>query len=342
MMKSVEIFKKTKESSNRRRELYQRYATDPETKLLQCLSTNTIISINQFYTNLNTYEAKIKSKHEVFQESDCLSPCPSLIPPVSSGEESLDLSEDQEKINKRVLSLKEICSYLIDSNLLKIEKPSPKYINLNQLHEFVESNYSRKVSAPANDKSRELLFWDIRETIEDEHIVYEHLKEIFNQTTGEKVKLHVSRIKLFFYKGKYSALIRFGDPETTAYLYFNFCNSCKTRTRDILGPNFSVYYVSENNVKVRRNDWVAVVMRGLNQKIEKEHIVTRLKDKLNLTPTWIEDLVMIKHHKYALFGVSSIEDAEIICKHFKCSNDIRDKIKVMSTNISLFFSKFFE
>ena len=238
-----------------------------------------------------------------------------------------------------MLSLKEICSYLIDSNLLKIDKPLPKYINLNQLQDFVESkNYSRKPST-SNDKSRELLFMDIKETIEDEHIVYEHLKEIFNQTTGEKVKLHVSRIKLFFFKGKYSALIRFGDPETAAYLYFNFCNSYKVKTREILGNNFSVFYVLENNVKTKRNDWVAVVMRGLNQKIEREHIITRLKDKLNLIPTWIEELITIKHHKYALFGVSSIEEAETICKHFKNSNDIRDKIKVIFILGIFFFGR---
>ena len=201
--------------------IYSKYAKEPEIKLLNGLASNNIQSISQYYPNLNTYEPEIKNKHEIFTISNnenCNSPCPSLIPPASSGEESLCLSEDQEKLNKRVLSLKEICSYLIDSNLLKIDKPAPKYINISHLLDSVDSHYySRKPSIP-NDKPRELLFYDIEESIEDEKIIYEHLKEVFSQATMEKVKLHVSRIRLLFFKGKYSALIRFGDPETAAYL----------------------------------------------------------------------------------------------------------------------------
>lgn len=331
-MKFAEFFKKTKDSFNHRKDLYQKYAKEPEVNLLYGTSSGNILSISQYYPNINTYEAEIKNKHEIFTISNtenCCSPIPSLIPPASSGEESLCLSEDQEKNNKRVLSLKEICSYLIDSNLLKIDKPVPKYINITHLLESV--NYSRKSSIPV-DKPRELLFWDIKDTIEQEKVIYEHLKDVFSQTTkatSEQLKLHVTQIKLCFFKGKYSALIRFGDPETAGYLYFNFSNSMKPRTREVFGNNFSVYFVIENNLKSKKNDWVAVVMRGLNLQIEKEHICTRLKDKMNLTPLWIEDLVTIKSHKYALFGVNSIEDAENVCKHFRNSNDIKHKIKVI-------------
>lgn len=338
-MKSAQIYKKTKESLGKRKRTYFKYAKEPENKLLTNSNMGSFLSISHYFPNLNTYESKIKSKHEIFtisQPEGSTSPCPSLIPPASSGEDSLYLSEDQEKIGKRVLSLKEICSILIDSNLIKTDKPTPRYININQLIESIETHYySRKTSAIPNDKPRELLFFDIKDSIEDDKIIYEHLKEVFSHATksmNETVKLHVSRIKLCYYKGKYSALVRFGDPETAAYLYFNFSNFIKQKTRDILGSQFSVYHVLENNVKAKNDDWVAVVMRGLNQQIEKEHIVLRLKEKLNLTPKWIEELVMIKHHKYALVGVASIEEAEMICKHFKQSLDIKHKIKVFIIN----------
>ena len=345
-MKSAEFFKKTKESSNQRRELYLKYAKEPESKLLHAFFTsNNVVSMSQFYPNLKTYEPEIKNKHEIFtlvNNDDSNSPCPTLIPPASSGEESLCISEDQEKHNKRVLSLKEICSYLIDSSLLKIEKPMPKYINITHLLDSVDSHYYSRKTPVVSDKPRELLFWDIEESLDDERVIYEHLKEVFSVATGEKVKLHVSRIRFLFFKGKYSTLIRFGDPETAAYLYFNFSNSIKPKTRDILGNNFLLYYVVENNLKAKKTDWIAVVMRGLNQNIEKEHIVTRLKEKLNLNPVWVEELVTIKHHKYALFGVNSIEEAENVCKHFKNSTDIKHKIKVTIFILMFIYSSFMQ
>lgn len=348
-MKSAQIFKKTKDSLNRRKKIYFKNASEPESKLLHLSALNSILSISHYYTNLNTYEADIKNKHEIFtiaQNEGFASPCPTLIPPASSGEDSLYLSEDQDKSDRRVLSLKETCSLLIDSSLIKIDKPLPRYININQLVDSIELHYYSRKNAPSSnsEKSRELLFLDLKESIEDEKIIYDHLKEIFSHATkanNEVVKLHVSRIKFCYYKGKYCSLIRFGDPETAAYLYYNFSNFIKAKTREILGNNFSVYYVLENNVKAKNNDWVAVVMRGLNQKIEKEHIITRLKDQLNLTPKWMEELVFIKNHKYALIGVNCFEEAELICKHFKQSMDIKHKIKVLFSLKYYFISKEF-
>lgn len=216
---------------------------------------------------------------------------------------------------------------------MKVERPSPKKVSIRQLVESEKRYYSVKEGNHRDNHihdgkycSRELLFHNIDETVNDEKTIYELLKEIFNIVTKEETKLHVSRIKFIYFQGKYSALVRFGDCDTAAYLYFNFYVATRGKTKAILGQNFTVYVVVENNIKTRKDDWIAVVIRGLNLQIEKEHIVNRLKEKLGIVPLW-DELLQLKHYKYALIGVKDIEEAEKICKHFKYSSDLRQKIK---------------
>lgn len=185
--------------------------------------------------------------------------------------------------------------------------------------------------------SRELLFEEIEQSVEDEKTVYDLLKETFMATTNEQTRLHVSRIKFIFYKGKYSVLVRFGDSDTAAFLYFNFTMSNNFRTRKIFGANFNVYMVSENKIKAKKQDWVAVVIRGLNLQIEREHIINRIREKVGVVPKWVEEIVMIKGWKYALVGVGEVEEAERICKHFMNSVDLRNKIKVGIKKIFNFY-----
>lgn len=305
-----------------------------------------------------------------------------MIPPNSSGEASLNLSDSPPRDTRSLLTLREVCEILIDSNQLQLCRPPPKKISLKQLMDSERHYYSTKEAKKKNKKedgggkrgeegggkreeggkkeegggkkekgeegrreegrrgeegveeegSRELLFEEIEPSVEDEKTVYDLLKETFMATTNEQTRLHVSRIKFIFYKGKYSVLVRFGDCDTAAFLYFNFTMSNNFRTRKIFGANFNVYMVSENKIKAKKQDWVAVVIRGLNLQIEREHIINRIREKVGVVPKWVEEIVVIKGWKYALVGVGEVEEAERICKHFMNSVDLRNKIKVVIKN----------
>ena len=242
MKKSKEItfYLQIEQLLSERKKLFSELSKEKEITLLSNLSNPTIsaLTIGYISQKINTYEPSFLPKLSLFdhkdyrptiksisQTSSPIQSCYSIIDPPTSCESSPLITKLDDSIfnseNKRIPTFNEICSLIIDSNLLILSTPEPKRVYHNQFQE------GKKFNSNENEP-RELLLENIDATLSricrDESQLDNYFMKFFYEISNlnnHDYRFYVSRIRFLFYKGKYSVLIKFCDSISTNFLYFS-------------------------------------------------------------------------------------------------------------------------